>query len=71
MIPSLERLIVSDAFVVLLRSSGMRGFPPSRVFLDLCANSWEPMHNAVQCAVLGCGLHRRARAWELVHHPLM
>lgn len=41
MIPSGERLIVSDAFVVLLRSSGMRGFPPWRVFLDLCANSRE------------------------------
>lgn len=49
MIPSGERLIVSDAFVVLVRSSGMWGFPPSRVFLDFCANSREPC--IMQCSV--------------------
>lgn len=49
MIPSGQRLIVSDAFVVLLRSSGMWGFPSSRVFLDFCANSREP-------CIMRCGV---------------
>lgn len=40
------------------------------IFRPLCEFKGA-LHNAVQCGVLGWGRHRRARAWEFVHHPLM